>query len=545
MDVEEVLSFRPVIPGQQQNKRRIREPINDASSKEKRSKNSMDKESILEMVDAEPEGEVLDENAVKRLILQFEKRVSKNQEMRIKFPDHPEKFMESEIELNMIIQEMHVIATVPEHYHVLIDLNSCSTMIQLLNHENTDIFIAMVNFLQELTDVDTLTESEEGANNLIDALMDGQVISILVHNLERLDESVKEESDGVYNTLSIIENMTDLRNDVCTDAAQQGLLTWLLKRLKAKIPFETNKLFSSEILSILLQNNEANQQLLGDQDGTDVLLQQLSHYKRHNPSSTEEVEFMENLFNCLCSAMMLDNNREKFLKGEGLQLMILMIREKKLSRLSAIKVLDHAMTGPQGSDNCQKFVDILGLRSIFPLFMKTPKTNKKAGPNHQDMEEHIISIISSMMKNTNGSQRQRLLSKFSENDHEKVDRLVELHFKYFRKLKDVEEKIDKEKQKIKSQGERVDDEMEELFYLRKLENGLFTLQQIDYIMLEICASGTSSIKQRVMQILNMRGGSIKAIRSVMREFAGNIGDSADPDIQQLEQNRILQLIDKF
>ena len=31
--------------------------------------------------------------------------------------------------------------------------------------------------------------------------MDGQVIAMLVQNMERLDENVKEESDGVHNTL--------------------------------------------------------------------------------------------------------------------------------------------------------------------------------------------------------------------------------------------------------------------------------------------------------------------------------------------------------
>lgn len=35
------------------------------------------------------------------------------------------------------------------------------------------------------------------------------------------------------------------------------------------------------------------------------------------------------------------------------------------------------MSGPDGKDNCNKFVDILGLRTIFPLFMKTPKKNRK------------------------------------------------------------------------------------------------------------------------------------------------------------------------
>ena len=44
------------------------------------------------------------------------------------------------------------------------------------------------------------------------------------------------------------------------------------------------------------------------------------------------------------------------------------------------------MTGNEGADNCQKFVDILGLRSIFPLFMKTPKKHKKVGTNSDEME---------------------------------------------------------------------------------------------------------------------------------------------------------------
>jgi hypothetical protein len=52
-------------------------------------------------------------------------------------------------------------------------------------------------------------------------------------------------------------------------------------------------------------------------------------------------------------------------------------REKKLSRNGSLKVLDHAMSGPEGKEKCNKFVDLLGLRTIFPLFMKTPKKNRR------------------------------------------------------------------------------------------------------------------------------------------------------------------------
>ena len=49
------------------------------------------------------------------------------------------RFMESEVELNDIIQEMHVIATVPELYHILVELNTVQSLLQLLTHDNTGI----------------------------------------------------------------------------------------------------------------------------------------------------------------------------------------------------------------------------------------------------------------------------------------------------------------------------------------------------------------------------------------------------------------------
>jgi len=61
------------------------------------------------------------------------------------------------------------------------------------------------------------------------------------------------------------------------------------------------------------------------------LLFTLQMYKRHDPSSVEEIEFMENLFNSLCTALMLPANRERFLRGEGIQLMNLMLRFLHLS----------------------------------------------------------------------------------------------------------------------------------------------------------------------------------------------------------------------
>ena len=50
-----------------------------------------------------------------------------------------------------------------------------------------------------------------------------------------------------------------------------------------------------------------------------------------------------------------------------------------MSRNSALKVINHVVSGREGRDNSVKYVEILGLKTLFPLFMKTPKRNKKTG----------------------------------------------------------------------------------------------------------------------------------------------------------------------
>ncbi|XP_029477952.2 beta-catenin-like protein 1 isoform X1 [Oncorhynchus nerka] len=463
MDVGELLNYQP-----DRGAKRLRDDDDDDDGDDPRSKKvgrdlarrlksdcddpSSDRKRILEKLmdddeDADDqEGEPVDESSVKKMILTFEKRSYKNQELRIKFPDTPGRFMETELDLNDIIQEMHVIATMPDLYHLLVELNAVHSLLGLLSHENTDIAIAVVDLLQELTDIDTLHESEEGAEVLIDSLLEGQVVALLVQNMERLDEQVKEEADGVYNTLAIIENMAEFRPGLCTEAAQQGLMQWLLKRIKAP----------------------------GSSWGS----------------------WMGLTFYCSSSL------------------------EKKMSRTSALKVLDHGMIGPEGSDDCHKFVDILGLRTIFPLFMKTPKKMRKAGTVDKEHEEHVCSIIASCLRNLKAQQRTRLLSKFTENDCEKVDRLMELHFKYLEAVQLADKRIEGEKHDMVKRGEILDDVMEDEFYLRRLDAGLFVLQLLCYIMVEISNSGISQLQQRVHQILNLRGGSVKVVRHIMRDDIG-------------------------
>ena len=88
-------------------------------------------------------------------------------------------------------------------------------------------------------------------------------------------------------------------------------------------------------------------------------------------------------------------------------------------------------------------------------------------------------------------------------------------------------------------------------YLERLSGGLYVLQLVDYIIVDVCANAASSVKQRVHQILTQRKASVNTIRNVIRESAGTLGDEnedANDDEQnakEQERQYLLQLVDKF
>ena len=110
-----------------------------------------------------------------------------------------------------------------------------------------------------------------------------------------------------------------------TVVAKTNILAWLLQRVGAKV-FDSNRQYASELLAILLQNSRANRLKLGEVEGVDVLLQVTASYKRKDPKDADEIELMENLFDALCSALAEPEIKKLFLEGEGLELMLIMVK---------------------------------------------------------------------------------------------------------------------------------------------------------------------------------------------------------------------------
>ncbi|CAA2999619.1 beta-catenin 1 [Olea europaea subsp. europaea] len=425
--------------------------------------------------------ETLDLKTVKKLALSFERRLNANTAARLKYPDQPDKFADSEMELHDELQKLKILAGAPELYPDLVSLGTVNSITGLLNHDNSDIAIDAVTLLQDLTDADVIEDNDEPAQVLVDALIENNAVELLVQNLARLNDSDQDESAAIYNTLSTIENLIEVKPSVSELVCEKTkLLKWLQARIKVR-EFDSNKQYASEILAILLQNSTANQKRFGQMNGVDTLLQAVAMYKSRDPKTGDEEEMVENFFDCLCCLLMPLENKERFVKAEGVELMIIIMNQKKSCYGSAIRALDFAMTNYPPA--CERFVDVMGLKTAFPAFMgKIPLSKKNKKRNREEFEERLISLIASLLGGIlRGSRRERLLSKFVENECEKIDRLMELYMRYSNRVKAETERL--------NQLELDDLEMdEEEKYNRKLDSGLYTLQVPPTLLLLVRAS---------------------------------------------------------
>lgn len=491
--------------------------------------------SLLEAVEKSQNSiQALDLKTLKRLVLAFERRFRDNIAARLKYPDQPDKFADSELELHDEIEKLKILAGGPELYPELVNLNTIPSILSLLNHENTDIGLDVVGLLQDLTDEDVLEDNDENAQVLVDSLIENNVLELLVQNLLRLNESDSDEMAGAYNTLATIENLIEVRPSVAEMVCERTkLMRWLLGKIKVK-EFDGNKQYASEILAILLQTSVRNQKRLGEINGVDVLLQAVALYKSRDPKSSDEEEMVENLFDCLCCLLMPVENKEKFLNAEGVELMIIIMNQKKLCYGSAIRALDFAMTNY--SPACERFVDVMGLKTAFPAFMgKVPMNKNKKKQNKEELEERLISLVASLFGGiSRGSRRDRLLSKFVENEFEKIDRLMELYMRYSNRVKAETERLN---------NHELDDlEMdEEEIYNRKLESGLYSLQLIAVILGHLWTSDHSGIKARIELLLKQQKLTRKDVRDILQEYHDNIGDLDGPE----EKERVQTKIEKF
>lgn len=501
---------------------------------------TVDPEQLLreaeERVEDLEEIQLLDLKGLRRMVNLFDRRFKDNMELRMKYSEEPDKFMDSEVELDDVVKRMMIIAGSPELYPDLARTQAFTDLLGLLMHDNTDVAGDVLELFRELTDADVVQDSEDEAQALVEAMLEGNALELLVQRLASLDETQDAEAAAVYAALSIFENIIELKPEVSEQAVQKTkLLRWIMDKVKQRAaPVDSNKQYTSELLAILMQHSESNQVALGAQGGIDIVLQAIAYYKNRDPQTSDEEEYLENLFDALCTCLMQPRTRKLFLDAEGVELMAIILKQKRLSRVGALKALDFATT--RFAPACERFVNMGGLKTLFAVFMGRSRLKghrKSDASTERGEEERVVSIICNLLSNLGrGSRRDRLAAKFVEAEFEKIDRLMEIYTEY-------EGRVAAEEKRLSTS---VENYTEDDISLARLDAGLYTLQQVALIIGNLWMVGDMSMRHRVLTLLHQQSHSLAHLRATLREHHDSLGDEgkmAEDEKQRVKVQRLL------
>ncbi|KAF1821588.1 DUF1716-domain-containing protein [Dissoconium aciculare CBS 342.82] len=479
---------------------------------------------IDEQEDAELQEEKIDSAWLRRLATSFEKKITKNAELRARYESDPEKFMASEAELDAEIKTWSLLSEHTELYGEFAASGTAASLVGLLAHENTDIAIGAIEIISELLDDDVQIEPPQW-DALTTALLDSDLLELLMSNLSRLDEDNESDRSGVYHSLSVLEHLAS-QEAVAEKVGQDNVLDWLCKRIaRAESLMSQNQQYAAEVLQVLLQSSHVvRKRLTTDKiDGVDLFLRLVARYrKRDPPKDSNEEEFTENIFDALACVVEISEGKTKFVQCEGVELCLLMLKDaSKRIACRATQILDHAAGGQsvEAVAVCQKIIEAAGLKPLFAAFMKS---------NDHELIEHLLGIFSAFLRVLPGdsAERIRTLAKFAEKDYAKVAKLLQLRKEYVQRVEKTEKDL-RADQSLLDEDEIEEREVE--WYLYKLDGGLYHLQIVDTILAWLIAE-SADVKIKVKELLNDGVASIRASLETQR-------DNLDKDIADNNDTR--------
>jgi beta-catenin-like protein 1 len=498
----------------------------------------------------------------------------------------------------------------------LIGEQLCTLMMSFLGWEKN---IGEGNLINDDVDHtnDTITNGANHHNNGLD---------MAIASLARLNESEDEELKGVDDILTLVENLLDLdqlgvlkiaassTTDDEVDSMNSkkeprtktiashltentSFTTYLLMKLSDRNKLEhwsvTNKLHASEVLASIIQHEDSRvslsnickmtpfKSMFDDDDknkkqstfdGMEGLLQIVAMYRKKEPPSDEECEYLENICNSLSASLLNEENVDAFLEGQGVELMLRCINEGVHSGYCTMKILSFCLSGSSSTFKRAAgiFVDAGGLKSIFPIFMgrksampkpaqcsdagninliqkyaTLQKENRRKDKSEQrkpskrmkqvlaanrewfqSLESLSIQILYGLTRHLDHSSPHdaelRLASKFVENDCEKCDRLVELCLKYDVKMRQAEYDYFKSDEAEEAEDSGVDIDIAAMN--AKLKGGGDEFHRLASII-GFAATGSKRAHEHILEQLKMQNSGIATIKEAITEFASLINEN--------------------
>ena len=405
----------------------------------------------------------LNEKNLEELITTVNKNYNKNIELRKKSKNYMD-YIQIEEQLNEDISVLQRVSAYPKLIPFFIKLKGIELIIEILNHPNIDIVNKIVNLIQEMTESNFLINIEE-PKSFIELLLNYNLFDLLIENLEKIDKEYSEDTiQYKLDILSIIENYFEvypLTAEILGNK-NKNLYFWLLKTLKENINKYINlSLFCAEILYQLLENNK-NLIIFSEIEGLTtlitIILQENILFNNEKKDNAEYLELINNIIDCICISLFEEKNVKIFIKSNGIINFINLMKDNNIFRNLTLKVLKFALNN--NKINCDEFINNNGLSVLFSYFMgKGIKKNDKKDKITKN-EENVIEIIYYLIKNTNGIHKERLIYKFKENNYEKLKRLINYYYKYYKKYLELYEN--------KNNNELDEENKNQLIYFKKL-----------------------------------------------------------------------------
>ena len=378
----------------------------------------------------------------KRLIAALEKKMHINAQARIKHAGDVEKFIDTESDLYEQAVAMQVIVNNPSLIPEVLESNCTNLMVQLLDHENSDISLAVIEWFRDIFDPEVLEEvDEQQVASIVARAKASQVAQAIVANLPRFNESVDDDAKAVYSSMEFFENIFELDPSFVEYAGKEcDLIQWLIKRLleKPRGARDDNRQYASEILSIMVQESTANQSICAANGGVDSILKAIAYFRKADPLTENDKEAQQNIFITLRALLLLPANCTLFVKCEGIELMLMLIRRApSMAAIPALKAI--AFAAISGETACNSIVDASGLSVLFPVFSSPAIlcAGKAKASEISQINESVSSILCSLLRFCKADKLVRVVNKFREESYVKAIHAAELFVGMYLKVKDA------------------------------------------------------------------------------------------------------------
>ncbi|ANB11179.1 hypothetical protein AWJ20_3981 [Sugiyamaella lignohabitans] len=444
---------------------------------------------------------------LKKVVARFVGARETNETLRVKHPDEPLQFLESEEELFERLKDLTILADVGL-YREMSEMDDLKDgLLSLLFHENSDIVVQLFVVLLELLQPDSETDVSS-IHNFYRILINGGLLKGIEQYLIRLQKPNQEaQEDDVLGrrveeekaTLDLLSSLAEIDEFILNFSNCSDLFDSLITRIQNKEPGDLvseNRLSCALIVQSLLSNGPLAKVLITASSVESILNVTSTYiYKDPEPYETDKL-FSECVFDVLSSISV--NSRDDFLNFEGPELMIKLLRDANWAVGPALRVLKTSVRDDDGRI-ANLIIESGGLKHLFKLLYKGSKGEV----------DDVISVLANLLHwlPLESPGRIRVIGKLIEKDYRAVRLLLRKRRKFCNLIGELRSRLS---------DSALEEKMEIITELE--EAGVDKQNRIDIILAWLTVESTR-IGRDVIKLLSSEPGNLfQSLRSYISEL---------------------------